>query len=535
MNSSANRRPTKRLDGPRRSRSSASSAPKASGRARRLQDALERGEFAVFVCDVQPATEGDLPTLRILFANPASHAITGLDPSDAVAQDLVSLLIPKRKSALRDRLADLLRAGQPTTVGAIRRKVGRAAREFELAAIPLGETDERATPWVFVVRKVAAQQQQQDRGWTLRQNVSDELIASQAAELRTSHDALQRSERMAALGTLVAGLGHDLNNLLLPIRGHLKALESAALDDSVRMHVYAIGQAIDYLQQLNDNLRLFALDPEGPGDARGITDICEWWRRLRTVLERAIPEPVQLQVDLPDALPPVGVTAHRLTQAVLNLLINAGEAITGSGTIRLWARDSEDPKFVHLGVTDSGRGMTAEIGRRAFEPFFTTKRRGRATGLGLSLVHGIVHAAGGTVELDSAPHRGTTIILRLPVATTGASPEEAAQRDDRATAAVSVRDRRIAACFEALLASAGFTVQPAPTDGPGRVDVWVTEPSPKSLRLARKLRESDPRCRIVMFGRGTDEWLSLGVSTVAPEGGLATLREALSHAISARG
>jgi signal transduction histidine kinase len=533
MNPSANRRPTKRLGGPRRSRPSASNATKAPGRAEPLQDALQRGEYAVFVCDVQLATNGDPPTLQILFANPASRAITGLDPSEAVAKDFVSLLLPNGEKALCGRLADLLRPGNPATIGGIRRKFGRATREFELAAIPLSELNERATPWVFVVRDVTAQHQQ-DRGWMLHQNVSNRIITSQAADLRTSHEALQRSERMATLGTLVAGLGHDLNNLLLPIRGHLKALESAALDDSARMHIYAVGQAIDYLQQLNDNLRLFALDPEGPG-ARGATDICEWWERLRTVLERAIPGPVQLQVDLPDDLPAVGVAAHRLTQAVLNLLINASEAITGAGTIRLWACASEDRKFVHLGVTDSGRGMTAEVRRRAFEPFFTTKKRGRATGLGLSLVHGIVHAAGGTVELDSAPHRGTTILLRLPVASTGASTGKASQHSERATAAVSVRDRRIAACFEALLASAGFTIQPTTTDGPGRIDIWVTEPSPRSLQLARKLRASDPGCRIVMFGRGTDEWLSLGASTVAREGGLATLREALSHAISARG
>ena len=120
------------------------------------------------------------------------------------------------------------------------------------------------------------------------------------------------------------------------------------------------------------------------------------------------------------------------------------------------------------------------------------------------------------------------------MAATDASTGEASHQDERATAAVSVRDRRIAACFEALLASAGFTIQPA-TDGPGRISIWVTEPGPRALRLARKLRASDPDCRLVLFGRSSGEWLSLGALTVAPEGGLATLREALSHAISARG
>jgi len=362
----------------------------------------------------------------------------------------------------------------------------------------------------------------------------EEIVASQAAELKTSQEELQRSERMATLGTLVSGLGHDLNNLLLPIRGHLQALESSALDDSTRMHVQAVGQAVDYLQQLNDNLRLSALDPEGPSDARGVTDIGTWWDRLRGMLARAITAPVRLRVDLPSDLPAVGVAPHRLTQAVLNLLINASEAITGAGTVRLWAENSDGRQYVRIGVTDNGRGMTGEVQHRAFDPFFTTKQRRRATGLGLSLVHGIVHSAGGTVEIDSAPRRGTTIVLNLPVAPTDAVTRETAGRDEPASAAVSLRDRRIAACFKALLASAGFAVQPAPTRGLVRVDLWVTEPSPSSLRAARKLRAADPNCRIVVFGRASDDWLALGALTVEREGGLSTMREALAHAISAK-
>jgi len=127
----------------------------------------------------------------------------------------------------------------------------------------------------------------------------EEIVAAQAAQLKTSQEELQRSERMTTLSTLVSGLGHDLNNLLLPIRGHLQALESSALDDKVRMHVQAVGQAVDYLQQLNDNLRLSALDPEGPSDTCGVRDIGAWWDRLREMLMRAITAPVRLRVDLP--------------------------------------------------------------------------------------------------------------------------------------------------------------------------------------------------------------------------------------------
>jgi PAS domain S-box-containing protein len=517
----------------RRSRSPTSTAANAQGLAGLLQDAVERVEYALFVCEARPLALGKTPTLRLLFANPASKPVTGLDPSELLTKDLFSLLAPERGAPLRDRLDDTVRSGEPATIGSIRRKVGRATREFELAAVPLGEAGNHTTHWAFVLRDVTAQQQGERRRGR-RVNELEEIVAGQAAELKTSQEELQRSERMATLGTLVAGLGHDLNNLLLPIRGHLQALESSALDDSARMHVHAVGQAVDYLQQLNDNLRLSALDPEGPRDARGVTAIGAWWDRLRGMLARAITAPVRLRVDLPCDLPAVGVAPHRLTQAVLNLLINASEAIVGAGMVRLWAETSDDQLYVRIGVTDNGRGMTSEVQQRAFDPVFTTKQRRRATGLGLSLVHGIVHSAGGTVEIDSAPRRGTTIVLNLPVAPSGAVKRETPGRDEPASAAVSLRDRRVAACFKALLASAGFTVQPAPTRGPIRVDLWVTEPSPSSLRAARKLRAADPDCRIVVFDRASDEWLTLGALTVEREGGLSTMREALAHAISAK-
>jgi len=533
MRPSESRNRTHRSGSSRRPCSSTSTAADARGLARLLQDAVERVEYALFLCEAQALAHGKTPRLRVLFANPASKPVTGLDPSKVLTKDLFSLLAPKQSASLRGQLDAAVRSGKPATIGAIRRKVGRDTREFELASVPLGEAGNHTMHWAFALRDVTAQQQR-ERHRGRRVDELEEIVAGQAAELKTSQEELQRSERMAALGTLVAGLGHDLNNLLLPIRGHLQALESSALDDSTRMHVQAVGQAVDYLQQLNDNLRLSALDPEGPSDACGVTDIGVWWDRLRGMLARAITAPVRLRVDLPSDLPAVGVAPHRLTQAVLNLLINASEAITSAGTVRLWAETSDNQQYVRIGVTDNGRGMTSEVQHRAFDPFFTTKQRQRATGLGLSLVHGIVRSAGGTVEIDSAPRRGTTIVLNLPVAPSDAVTRETARRAEPASAAVSLRDRRIAACFKALLASAGFAVQPAPTRGPVRVDLWVTEPSPSSLRAARKLRAADPNCRIVVFGHASAEWLALGAQTVEREGGLSTMREALAHAISAK-
>jgi PAS domain S-box-containing protein len=494
-----------------------------------IQATVENVAVPLFICEAQSVRQRPSGRTCVLYANPASKQLAGAEPKELVGQELVPILAPSTDSSLRDRLHDLLQLGQPAI---IRDLHPRSGREYELHAFPLRRGGEEPRHWAFLLHDVTPERQR-GRRWELREDELEDTVAKRTAELEASHEALQRSERMASMGTLVAGLGHDLNNLLLPVRGHLAALDAAALDESLRGHVKAISQATEYLRQLNDNLRLFALDPERREDARGVTIVGEWWGKLRTLLERAIPASAELRVDLPPDLPPVEISAHRLTQALLNLLMNAGEAVTERGVIRLWAESSEDRASVRLGVTDNGRGMSAEVRRRAFDPFFTTKRRGRGTGLGLSLVQGIVRSVGGSIEIDSKPRCGTTVVLTLPVASDDALAVVAGSATP-ATATVTVGDARTKACFEALLALAGFRVRAAATGDPGEVALWVTEPSAGALRAAQKLRLANPDCRILLFGKGSDEWLSLGAFAVDREGGLGAMREALAQALPVR-
>jgi signal transduction histidine kinase len=491
-----------------------------------IQAAVENIGAPLFICEAQSVQQRAPGRIHVLYANPASKELTAADPEELIGQDLVLILTPNVDSAARHRLQDLLQLGQPATIPGLRAASGR---EYELHAFPLGREPEELTHLAILLHDVTADRKR-GRRWESREDALEEIVAKRTAELEVSHEALQRSERMASMGTLVAGLGHDLNNLLLPIRGHLAALEAAALDESIRGHVKAIGQAAEYLRQLNDNLRLFALDPERRDDSHGVTNISDWWTRLRTLLKRAISPTVKLRVELPQDLPAVDISAHRLTQAVLNLLINASEAITERGRIRLWAETVDDRSCVRLGVTDNGRGMSAQVRRRALDPFFTTKRRGRGTGLGLPLVHGIVRSVGGSIEIDSKPRCGTTVVLNLPVAPDDAVAHAAGSRAAD-TAAVTVGHQRIRACFEALLASAGFKLRAARTGTPGTVAVWVTEPGPGALRAAQELRVAKRDCRILLFGKGSDEWLSLGACVVDREGGLSAMREALAQAL----
>src|SRR5690606_31147763 len=140
-----------------------------------------------------------------------------------------------------------------------------------------------------------------------------------------------------------------------------------------------------------------------------------------------------------------------LTQAVLNLVSNAGDALGGPGQVRVWAELAEGGGHVRLGVTDNGPGMTPEVAKRAMEPFFTTKARGVGTGLGLSLVHGVVKRIGGSVRIDTMLGRGTTIVLELPIVRLAASPG-----GPEPQAVVSLADPRLATFAVTFLSTLGF-------------------------------------------------------------------------------
>jgi hypothetical protein len=187
---------------------------------------------------------------------------------------------------------------------------------------------------------------------------------------------------------------------------------------------------------------------------------------------------------------------------------------------------------VRLGVTDDGAGMSPEVRRRALEPFFTTKKRGLSTGLGLALVHGVTNAAGGTVEIDSIPGRGTTVKLTLPVAAAADSLDPAAPAHHR-RAAISVADVRVAAILAAVLESEGFEAQPADGAAPGSATLWVTDPGSERLEAARRFVRGEPLRRVVVVGPAPPEWAALGARVIEPEAGLDAIRRAVRTSAAA--
>ena len=373
------------------------------------------------------------------------------------------------------------------------------------------------------VISAAIQRSRAEQALERHQKQLETLVEQRTTELEQSHERLRTAERLASIGTLAAGLGHDLGNTILPILCRLDALEATSLSDSAREDLFAVRQAVDYLRQLSRGLRLFALDPES--DTAGVTILKDWWEDVSPLLRNALPERITLKGDFHGALPPVAVPPHRLSQAFLNLVANSAEAIEGDGGVFVWAEALTQSGFVRIGVADNGKGMTPDVRRHSLDPFFTTKKRGLSTGLGLALVHAIAKSCGGSVEIDSSKGAGTSILLSLPVAEiTWDAPE--LKPHDR-VAAVSLQDPRMRAYAELLLRSTGIEVQTCENGDPGDTHVWITDVSEAAFERARAYLDEDPRRRVVFSGDEPVAARHPGFVFVNPRGGSAAMRRSL--------
>ena len=354
------------------------------------------------------------------------------------------------------------------------------------------------------------------------------LVEERTAELRESHARLREADRLALIGTLAAGLGHDMNNVLFSVRCRFDAVDWKALSPQLRTLLEAARNSVDYLQRLCDGLRWLAVDPEDSQVSDDVTALGPWWERVEPVMSQMVPAHVTLETDLPADLPPVAVPAHRLTQAVMNLIVNAAEATRQRGTVRIWARPDDDRPTVHIGVTDEGAGMSEDVRRRAFDPFFTTKKRSLSTGLGLSLVHGVVAMSGGSASIETAPGQGTTVTLTLPEAPAEVC-DEASPR--RGLATISLADPLRAEWVAHVVRLAGYDVERSLNGEPAPGSrLWVTEPTAGTAAVRGFCEKAGGD--VILLGAGGPEWSDLATVTVEDPGSLAAIRAAVQTVAS---
>jgi PAS domain S-box-containing protein len=486
-------------------------------------------------------------------ASDSVERVLGWTPAELLGRN-VSVLMPEPYRSEHDGyLANYHRTGKTNIMNRARRF--EASRKdgtvvpIELCVSRAGMPAGVAPLFVGIIRDMSAYAAE-ERSRDEERVRSQQQLAEQTSALQQANLRLRMADRMASIGTLAAGLGHDMNNVLLPVRARLNALKAAGASGKIpsaeRKHIDEVRKSVAYLQQLADGLHFLALDPDTDEDTRGggaATDLRQWWSQAGALLSKAVPKHVRVTASFPTRLPAVALAAHGLTQAVLNLVVNAGEAVPAptlrkrrQGSVRVWAKVEKKAgaAWVRVGVTDNGTGMSEEVRRRAFEMFFTTKPRGLGTGLGLALVRKVVDRAGGTVEIESESGKGTTVSMLVPAVTTAREGRSSARGP---AAAVSLRDGRAAALIRHVLEVSGMTVR-ADNDHSG-ADLWVVDPGASNVDAARAWRAKHPQGQVVLFGRpdaraGT-AWGTLSPPPVIIEdtGDFEAVRAALGRAIEA--
>ncbi|MCA9621585.1 MAG: response regulator, partial [Myxococcales bacterium] len=244
---------------------------------------------------------------------------------------------------------------------------------------------------------------------------------AQAAALR---DRLQRGQRLESLGRLAGGVAHDFNNALTVISQGVELL-STCRDDERRELLAEIAFSVQGAAATAKQLLAFARAQ--PVDV-GTCDARRLLERLSAPLSRLLPATIQVEIDTTD-VPRVPIPTPALEQVILNLVMNARDAMPRGGKVKLACRTEGDQVVVE--VSDDGAGMTSDIVEHVFDPFFTTKQDQGGSGLGLAMVWGIVTRYDGTVALDSSPGDGTRVTLTLPIAAEVAEGTASADEKDQ--------------------------------------------------------------------------------------------------------
>ncbi|WP_406856142.1 PAS domain-containing protein [Alsobacter sp. KACC 23698] len=341
-------------------------------------------------------------------------------------------------------------------------------------------------------------------------------------ELEHAQDALRQSQKMEAMGSLTGGVAHDFNNLLTPIIGSLDMLVRRGLgNERERRMIDGALQSADRAKTLVQRLLAFArrqpLQPVA-------VDLRRLVNGMAGLIGSTVGPKINVNVELADDLPPANADPNQLEMAILNLGVNARDAMPDGGTLVIAAKAEQVQRehrsrlkpgdYVRLSVTDTGVGMDDTTRARAIEPFFSTKGVGKGTGLGLSMVHGLVAQLGGGLAIESAPNQGTTVHFWLPI-----SSEQVQNQDDADGASASSRARGVAMLVDDedlvrmstadMLIDFGYDVIEASSAeealklvrGGAKADLLVTDhlmPGMSGAELAHELRSTMPNLPVLV-------------------------------------
>jgi PAS domain S-box-containing protein len=441
------------------------------------------------------------------FVSSGIRELAGLEPAEleADAGQLWSRVLAEDRTRLQRSLEAAAGSHQPWVV------------EFRLRAADGGVT------WV--------------RGSAIPSRMGNRITIYQGllvdiSEHRRLEEQLRQAQKMDAVGHLAGGMAHDFNNLLTAI-GSSADMAVEQQDDARALaeHLGEIQRATARAAELTRQLLAFSRRQVLHLESVDLADIVVDTERM---LRRMIGEAISLETRMGPAVPPVRADRSQLIQILINLALNARDAMPDGGTLTLateartigaaearHARGLMPGRYSLLIVRDTGVGMDEAVRSRIFEPFFTTKDPGRGTGLGLSTVYGIVKQTGGYVMVDSAPGAGSTFTILLPVASTPPRPAKRAARRPRArgteTVLVAEDEEGVRGPVRRILAAHGYRVLEA-ADGPaalalaashpGNIDLLLTDvvmPGMGGAELARRLCRERTGLRVMFMSGYSDE------------------------------
>jgi PAS domain S-box-containing protein len=446
------------------------------------------------------------------------------------AVDVYREVVWKKRAIFLENAEDAMRQLLPRPV---KRLAGQMAKMLKIPkSIPAPLIMEDQVIGVFSVQSddltaddvpaITAFAHQMAAAWRKAQLMQD--LQHSLEELKRTQAQLLQLQKMEAIGQLAAGIAHDFNNLLTPIGGFAELLLWKAVEGSkAQGYLRQIKAAAERAAALTGQLRLFTRQAGGERRPTQLNDVVE---ETRALLERSIPKEIAIELHLEPELWVVEADPSQVNSVLMNLGVNARDAMPDGGTLTLETRNvtlDEDyartvlaarpGRYVCLSVSDTGCGMSPEVQARLFEPFFTTKEQGKGTGLGLSVVYGIVKGHDGFIQVYSEEGRGSVFHVYLP-AVEGAVEKREAERLEWPTGTETILvvddEEGVRKLGQAVLEGCGYTVLMA-EDGARAMEVYqahrgeialvvldVIMPQMSGLECLRRLRELDPPVKVLI-------------------------------------
>lgn len=468
---------------------------------RRLSAAVEQAAEAIVVTD---------PQGTILYVNPAMERITGYDRASSMSFGLLALSPDGQDTAFYQDLWKMVTAGETWQGRFTDTRSDGSRYTVDLTVTPVRNPAGKIVNYVATLRDVTREVQLEEQ--------------------------FQQAQKMEALGRLASGVAHDFNNLLTVIHLSTRLLQRQLRpEDPLWEYVQRIQEAGERATNLTRQLLSFSRQDVIESQALNLNQVVGDSSRM---LQRIIGEDIELITSLADDLWPVKVDPSQMGQAIVNLVVNARDAMPGGGRLSIETAnaildeasaarhvDVRPGQYVLLMVGDSGEGMDEEVKAHLFEPFFTTKRQGQGTGLGLSIVYGIVKQHGGHIEVASQVGQGTIFGIYLPRARevkdlAPSSPSPAAPsgplhgtetvlvvEDEEAVRDLAVRVLK--ACgYQVLVAEGGLMALELSALHEGPIHLLLTDvvmPQMGGPELASRLQDRRPETSVVFMSGYTDE------------------------------